>query len=46
MKMRNKKTKKASIAVESILKIIILILLFAALGVGVYNLLKLLKILG
>ncbi len=35
-----KKTNKASIVVENILKIIILVLLFAALSVGIYNLLK------
>jgi|GEM_PF-5134136 len=35
------KTKKATITVENILKIIVLLILFAALAYGIYNLLKL-----
>jgi hypothetical protein len=38
---RMAKAKKATITVENILKIIMLLILFAALAYGIYNLLKL-----
>jgi hypothetical protein len=38
---KSKISKKATITVENILKIIVLLILFAALAYGIYNLLKL-----